>query len=74
MDMQMPDLDGLQATRHLRSEHALAHIPVIAMTALAMPGDRELCLSAGANDYLSKPINFQQLIDVIEANLPREER
>jgi CheY-like chemotaxis protein len=73
MDMQMPDLDGLQATRHLRSEHALAHIPVIAMTALAMPGDRELCLSAGANDYLSKPINFQQLIDVIEANLPREE-
>jgi CheY-like chemotaxis protein len=73
MDMQMPDLDGLQATRHLRSEHALAHIPVIAMTALAMPGDRELCLSAGANDYLSKPINFQQLIDVIEANLPHEE-
>jgi PAS domain S-box-containing protein len=72
MDMQMPDLDGLQATRHLRSDHALAHIPVVAMTALAMPGDRERCLSAGANDYLSKPINFQQLIEVIEANLPRK--
>jgi signal transduction histidine kinase/ActR/RegA family two-component response regulator len=73
MDMQMPDLDGLQATRHLRSEHALAHIPIIAMTALAMPGDRERCLAAGASDYLSKPINFQQLIEVIEANLPHEE-
>jgi PAS domain S-box-containing protein len=70
MDMQMPDMDGLQATRRLREDYALAHIPVIAMTALAMPGDRERCLHAGANEYLSKPINFQQLIQVIEAHIP----
>jgi CheY-like chemotaxis protein len=68
--MQMPDMDGLQATRRLREDYALAHIPVIAMTALAMPGDRERCLHAGANEYLSKPINFQQLIQVIEAHIP----
>jgi PAS domain S-box-containing protein len=71
MDMQMPDMDGLQATRHLRNDAELAHTPVIAMTALAMPGDRERCLEAGANDYLSKPINFQQLLQVIEAHLSR---
>jgi PAS domain S-box-containing protein len=73
MDMQMPDLDGLQATRQLREDHELGHIPVIAMTALAMPGDRERCLAAGANDYLSKPINFQQLIQMIEEHLAHPE-
>jgi PAS domain S-box-containing protein len=69
MDIQMPVMDGLEATCRIRANADLKNIPIIALTALAMNGDREQCLSAGANDYMSKPVNLKELIKKIEAQL-----
>jgi CheY-like chemotaxis protein len=68
MDVQMPEMDGFAATREIRrAEHGgQDHVPVIAMTAHAMKGDREECLAAGMDDYLAKPINSEELRQVIE--------
>jgi CheY-like chemotaxis protein len=71
MDIRMPDLDGLTAIRELRASPDLAHVPIIALTALAMPGDRERCLAAGATAYVSKPINLRELVRIIDAHLTR---
>lgn len=68
MDCQMPDLDGFEATALIRRSRSLTHpmIPIIAMTANAMTGDRERCLSAGMDDYVSKPTQIEALGQVIE--------
>ncbi|MFM8271181.1 MAG: PAS domain S-box protein [Gemmata sp.] len=71
MDIQMPQLDGLEATRRLRAQPATASVPIIAVTALAMPGDRERCLSAGACEYLTKPVSLHKLRELIERLLPQ---
>ncbi len=69
MDIQMPEMDGLEATRRIRLNPETKHLPIIALTALAMPGDRERCIAAGANDYLSKPIRLKELTHTIKKYL-----
>ncbi|MDY7022971.1 MAG: ATP-binding protein, partial [Cyanobacteriota bacterium] len=66
MDIQMPKMDGLEAIKRIRQDPNLVHIPIVALTALAMSGDREQCLEAGASDYLSKPIQLKQLVNSIQ--------
>jgi CheY-like chemotaxis protein len=61
----MPNMDGVEAIEWIRNNHS-TDLPIIALTALAMTGDREKCLAAGANDYLSKPIKLKQLEAVIQ--------
>ncbi|KAB2836903.1 MAG: response regulator [Candidatus Brocadia sp.] len=72
MDCQMPEVDGHEATRIIRNEKSSVrnhNIPIIAMTANALKGDREKCLEAGMNDYVTKPVNMQMLADAIKRNL-----
>ncbi len=72
MDCQMPEMDGYEATQKIRDENSTVRdrkIPIIAMTANAMKGDREKCLEVGMDDYISKPININKFTDTIERNL-----
>jgi CheY-like chemotaxis protein len=73
MDIQMPEMDGFEATSAIRVREKSqegTHVPILAMTAHAMAGDRERCLKAGMDGYVSKPINVQELTEALE-NLPR---
>lgn len=65
MDMMMPVMDGYEAMRMIRKDERNAHLPIIAITAKAMKQDRDICLQAGASDYISKPLNLNQLLSLI---------
>jgi CheY-like chemotaxis protein len=69
MDIQMPEMDGLEAIHRLRTMDEAAATPIIALTALAMSGDRERCLAAGADSYLSKPVSLRELVELIQSFL-----
>ena len=72
MDMNLPEIDGWEATRRLKSQEATRHVPVIALTAHAMVSDRQKALEAGCDDYETKPVEFQRLVSKIQALLERE--
>jgi CheY-like chemotaxis protein len=65
MDMMMPEMDGFESIRKIRQNPAFKKIPIIAITAKAMTGDREKCIQAGASDYISKPVDMDQLISLL---------
>jgi CheY-like chemotaxis protein len=69
MDIHLPGMDGLEATRRLRADLDFRTLPIIALTALAMPGDREHCLAAGATDYVTKPVSLKKLAAMIDQYL-----
>ena len=74
MDVQMPVLDGLEATRAIRRDPRFRNLPIVAMTAHAMSGDRERCLASGMNGYIAKPLNPSTLLAVVEEHLNPKER
>ena len=76
MDVQMPEMDGLTATKHLREDDRWNDLPIVAMTAHAMAGDQERCLAAGMNDYVSKPVNAAAMHAMVEkwARAPKADR
>lgn len=67
MDINMPGMDGLTATRLLKGDTKTRHIRIVAVTALAMKGDREKAISAGCDGYLAKPIRYKELLEIIDA-------
>ena len=69
MDMNLPEIDGWQATRHLKSEPVTRHIPIIALTAHAMSSDRQRALEAGCDDYDTKPVEMARLLTKIRGLL-----
>ena len=73
MDIQLPDIDGLQATRRLKADPQTCHLPVIALTAFAMKGDEELTRAAGCDGYVTKPIRYKEFLAEVNAVLQGRE-
>lgn len=72
MDIQMPEMDGIETTSLIKKENGLSQIPIIALTALTMKSDRERCMAVGIDEYISKPVSLQNLAQIIENHLQTE--
>ena len=71
MDVQLPGIDGLDATRIIKKDPSLAHIPIVALTSYAMQGDEEKAMSAGCSGYIAKPIDTRNFLDFLSQYLPQ---
>ena len=69
LDIQLPEMDGMQACRIIRKNNSLMHTPIIALTAFAMPGDKERILDSGFDEYMAKPINYRDFLQRVDRML-----
>jgi CheY-like chemotaxis protein len=73
VDIMMPDMDGYETIREIRSRSGFGDLPIVAVTAKAMKGDRQKCIQAGASDYVSKPVDIDHLVSVLRVSIQRSD-